>query len=252
MESRPNMTDEKRASLPQRRWPRVLIGTVLLWRAVAIAAGVFPLGVDPQLLEEWSSPGLTRAVKLMFERNAGYADRQHDAARDIPSTRTWRGRQCRDKYKLKVPGGLAFSEFRGYESWQTISISQNDKAMALILGNPGMIEAYQAGIPANGKSVSDGAKMAKILWKPKTSNYPGNPSVPAAQYAVQFMIKDSARFADSGGWGYAIFVYDAASDTFRPGTTEDSPPQGNDARCGSACHAVAKSRDYVFTEYAKR
>ena len=66
------------------------------------------------------------------------------------------------KYAVKVPGGLAFSEFRGYESWQTISISRNERVIAVILGNPEMIEAYQAGIPANGKPVPDGAKMAKV------------------------------------------------------------------------------------------
>lgn len=160
--------------------------------------------------------------------------------------------QSTDKYELEVPGGLAFSEFQEYESWPTISVSQSDKAMAVILGDTVMIQAYQAGIPANGEPVPDGARMAKVLWKQKTSDHPGNPEVPATLYAVQFMTKDSNRFADSGGWGYAIFVYDEASDTFRPGTAEDSPPQGNDARCGAACHTVVKSRDYVFTEYAAR
>ncbi|HJZ99085.1 MAG TPA: hypothetical protein VKE70_21395, partial [Candidatus Solibacter sp.] len=43
-----------------------------------------------------------------------------------------------DKYSAKVPGGLAMSEFKGYESWQTISVSHNDKVIALILGNPAM------------------------------------------------------------------------------------------------------------------
>ncbi len=157
-----------------------------------------------------------------------------------------------DKYDLKVPGGLAFSEFRGYESWQTISISRNERALAVILGNPAMIEAYQAGIPGNGKPFPDGAKMAKIHWNPKITEYPGSPSVAAAQHDVDFMVKDSKRFADGGGWGYAVFFYDAASATFRPGTTEDIPPQGNDAKCGVGCHTIVKSRDYVFTEYAHR
>ena len=71
------------------------------------------------------------------------------------------------KYTVQVPGGLAFSEFRGYESWQTVSISQNEKLGAVILANPVMINAYQAGIPGNGKPFPDGAKMAKIHWNPK-------------------------------------------------------------------------------------
>jgi hypothetical protein len=66
------------------------------------------------------------------------------------------------------------------------------------------------------------------------------------------MVKDSKRFADSGGWGYAMFEYDAASGTYRPGTVEDSPPQENDAKCGFGCHTIVKSRDYVFTDYANR
>ena len=70
---------------------------------------------------------------------------------------------AQDKYTVKVPGGLAFSEFKGYEAWQTISLSRNDKVVAVILGNPAMIDAYQAGIPANGKPVPDGAKMAKSI-----------------------------------------------------------------------------------------
>jgi hypothetical protein len=77
-------------------------------------------------------------------------------------------------------------------------------------------------------------------------------TVPGTQHDVDFMVKDSKRFADSGGWGWAVFKYDAASDTFTPGTLADMPPQGNDAKCGFACHTVVKTRDYVFTDYAHR
>jgi hypothetical protein len=66
------------------------------------------------------------------------------------------------------------------------------------------------------------------------------------------MVKDSKRFADSGGWGWGAFEYNAASDTFTPATESAQPPQGNDAKCGFACHTIAKTRDYVFTEYGKR
>jgi hypothetical protein len=66
------------------------------------------------------------------------------------------------------------------------------------------------------------------------------------------MIKDSKRFADSGGWGYAVFDYDGGSGTFKPGTSASTPPQGNDAKCGFACHTLAKARDYVFTYYGRR
>ena len=76
--------------------------------------------------------------------------------------------------------------------------------------------------------------------------------VAGTQLDIDFMVKDSARFADGGGWGYAAFKYDAASKTFTPFTTQDTPPQANDAKCGVACHTVAKSRDYVFTQYVTR
>jgi hypothetical protein len=158
-----------------------------------------------------------------------------------------------DKYALRVPGGLAFAEFRGYESWPVIAISENNGRIAAIVGNPEMIAAYKAGIPGNGKPFPDGAKMAKIHWTPKKNETaPGQPTVPGAQHDVDFMEKDSKRFADSGGWGYAEFEYDAAADTFRPGTMADQPPQGNDAKCGAACHTVVKNRDFVFTDYGHR
>jgi hypothetical protein len=159
---------------------------------------------------------------------------------------------AQDKYTVKVPGGLAFSEFRGYEAWQFIAMSYNDHAVAVIVGNPTMIAAYQAGIPGNGKPFPDGAKMAKIHWNPKQSELFPGPTVPGTLHDVDFMVKDSKRFGDDGGWGFAVFNYDAASDTFTPGTEADQPPQANDAKCGVACHTIAKTRDYVFTEYGKR
>jgi Cytochrome P460 len=160
--------------------------------------------------------------------------------------------QQQDKYSLKVPGGLAFSEFRGYESWQVIATSQNEKAVAVILGNPAMIDAYLAGIPDNGKPFPDGAKMAKIHWVPAKNEYFPETTVPGPQHDVDFMVKDSTRFADSGGWGWAVFEYDAASQTFRPGTVDDEPPQANDAKCGFECHTIVEKRDYVFTQYESR
>ena len=157
-----------------------------------------------------------------------------------------------DKYTVKVPGGLAFSEFRGYESWQMISMSQDPPNVAVILGNPLMIKAFMDGIPANGKPFPDGAKMAKVHWAPKKMEGVPQATVPGVQHDVDFMVKDSKRFADTGGWGYAVFDYDSASDTFTPGTLAGKPPQGNDARCGAMCHTLAKAKDYVFTDFAHR
>jgi hypothetical protein len=159
---------------------------------------------------------------------------------------------AQDKYTVKVPGGLAFSEFRGYEAWQVVSVSHDGDLIAAILANPVMIDAYLSGVPGNGKPVPDGAKLAKIHWDPKTMETFPTATVPGTQHDMDFMVKDSKRFADSGGWGWGVFEYDAASDTFRPGTLADQPPQGNDAKCGFACHTIVQTRDYLFTDYGHR
>jgi hypothetical protein len=159
---------------------------------------------------------------------------------------------AQEKYTLKVPGGLAFAEFKGYEGWHLVSVSQDGGLFAAILANPAMISAYQAGIPGNGKAFPDGAKMAKIHWRPKKLETFPAATVPGTQHDVDFMVKDSKRFGDSGGWGYAAFEYDTASHAFRPAGAADSPPQANDAKCGFSCHTIVKTRDYVFTDYARR
>lgn len=180
---------------------------------------------------------------FLGHRAAGAAAKASDSS-DMPA---------HDKYGLKIPGGLAFSEFKGYEDWPVVAISQNGGLIAVILANRMMIDAYRAGTPGNGKPFPDGSRMAKIHWNPKKSEAePGQPTVPGTQHDVDFMVKDSKRFADSGGWGWAEFEYERSSDSFRAGTTADNPPQANDAKCGFACHTIVKSRDYVFTDYGKR
>jgi hypothetical protein len=159
---------------------------------------------------------------------------------------------AQDKYTVNVPGGLAFSEFKGYESWQVVSISHNNGVLAATLANPVTIQAFKAGIPENGQPFPDGSKMAKIHWTTKKMELFPSALVPSAQRDVDFMVKDMKRFGDVGGWGYAFFPYDAASDSFRPAGQSDNPPQGNDAKCGVSCHNIAKGRDYVFTEYGHR
>lgn len=152
---------------------------------------------------------------------------------------------AQDKYTLQVPDGLAFSEFRGYEDWQVIAVSQTGDLIEVILGNPEIIAAYQAGVPGNGKPFPDGSKMAKIHWTVKKSaEAPAPTTVPDALHDVDFMLRDSKRFADSGNWGYAQFNYDTASDTFAP--------LGTGAKCGFACHTIVAKKDYVFTAYPKR
>ena len=73
-------------------------------------------------------------------------------------------------------------------------------------------------------------------------------TVPDTLLGLGCMVKDSKRFADSGGWGWAQFDYDPASAKFTPNTSI----QGNDAKCGFACHTPVKAKDYVFTAYPTR
>ena len=109
---------------------------------------------------------------------------------------------AQDKYAVQVPGGLAFSEFRGYEDWQTVAVSQTDDLIVVILGNPTIIDAYRSGVPGNGKAFPDGSKMAKIHWNAKKSaEAPAPTLVPDTLHDVDFMLRDSKRFADSGNWG---------------------------------------------------
>jgi len=74
---------------------------------------------------------------------------------------------AQNKDSVQVPDGLAFSEFKGYEGWQVIAVSQTGDLLVAILGNPETIAAYQAGVPGNGQPFPDGAKMAKIHWNIK-------------------------------------------------------------------------------------
>ncbi len=166
---------------------------------------------------------------------------------------------AQDKYTVKVPNGLAFSEFKGYEDWQAVSPSLTDSTnvIRLIVANPVMIDAYKKGVPGNGKPFPDGSKIAKIEWRPKkVTDAPFSASapdtVPGELFGVELIQKDSKRFSDTNGWGYAMFYRDAASDTFRAATSADKPPQTNDAKCGAACHKLAAATDYIFTAYPKR
>lgn len=154
--------------------------------------------------------------------------------------------QNNDKYSLKSPSGIAFSDFRGYEDWPAVSSARTDEVLKVIVANPAMIKAYKAGVPGNGQSFPEGSMIVKLQWKPKKST--------EAQFAVDVpdvfrqafvMEKDSKRFPKTGGWGYAVFNYDAASDKF----TAD-PKSLSD--CGNACHTAVKAKDYIFHPYQKR
>jgi hypothetical protein len=158
-----------------------------------------------------------------------------------------------NKDSVKVEGGLKFAEFKGYEDWQVVSVSMHGQVIAAVLGNPQMIRAYKAGIPGNGQPVPDGARMAKIHWVATASKTAPTPTTVSGElHDVGFMVKDSKRFADSAGWGWAAFQYDPAAHTFRPSSLDDHPPQEHNAKCGLACHTIVKNRDYVFSAYGNR
>jgi hypothetical protein len=154
----------------------------------------------------------------------------------------------KDKYSLKSPGGIAFSDFRGYEDWSVVSSARTDEVLKVIVANSTMIKSYKAGTPGNGQPFPEGSMIVKLQWKPKKST--------EAQFAVDVpdtfvqafvMEKDSQRFpvSKTGGWGYAVFNYDAASDQF----TAD-PKSLSD--CGNTCHTAVKAKDYIFHPYQKR
>ena len=154
--------------------------------------------------------------------------------------------QDNDKYSLKSPSGIAFSDFRGYEDWAVVSSAHTDERLKVIVGNPTMIKAFEAGIPLNGQPFPDGSMIVKLQWTPKKSTEaPFVVDVPDVFKEAFVMEKDSKRFPKSGGWGYAVFNYDAASDKFTPDAKSPSD-------CGYACHTPVKAKDYIFHPYQKR
>jgi Cytochrome P460 len=153
---------------------------------------------------------------------------------------------AQDKYTAKLPNGLPFSDWRGYEDWQLISSSKTDDRLKVILGNPTIIAAFKSGIPGNGKPFPEGSKIAKVQWKPKKSTEaPFVVDVPDTLADLFLMEKDSKRFPDTGGWGYAQFDYDPATATY----TADKAGTPN---CGQVCHVAVKAKDYVFHPYQMR
>ena len=152
---------------------------------------------------------------------------------------------AQDKYGLKSPDGVAFADFEGYEDWPVVSSARTDEVLKVIVANPTMIQAYKAGIPGNGKPFPEGSRIAKLQWKPKKStDAPFAVDVPDVFTQAFMMEKDSKRFPKTGGWGYALFNYEAAADRF---VADPSP-----ADCGHACHVAVKAKDYIFHPHQRR
>ena len=163
----------------------------------------------------------------------------------LGATAIYAQEHTQDKYLLKTPSGVAFADFKGYEDWSVVSSARTEEVLKVIVANPVMINAYKAGIPGNGQPFPEGAKIVKLQWKPKKSTEaPFVVDVPDVFKQVFLMEKDSARFPKTGGWGYAVFNYDAPSDKF---AADPSP-----ADCGHQCHVAVKAKDYIFHPYQKR
>jgi len=153
---------------------------------------------------------------------------------------------AQDKYSLKSPGGIAFSDFKGYEDWAVVSSARTDEVLKVIVANPAMINAFKAGVPGNGQVFPEGSMIVKLQWKPKRSTEaPFAVDVPDVFKQAFVMEKDSKRFPKTGGWGYAVFNYDAASDKF-------TPDEKSLADCGHSCHVAVRAKDYIFHPYQKR
>jgi hypothetical protein len=149
-----------------------------------------------------------------------------------------------DRYALKL-GDLVFSDFKGYENWRVVAVSQTDAQLKVIVANDVMMEAYRKGLPADGKLFPEGSKIVKIEWaRKKSAQSPYAVEVPGELQAVATIEKDSKRFPDTHGWAYGNFNYNAASKAFTP--------QGSDAKCGYACHTRVASQDYIYTAYPAR
>ena len=152
---------------------------------------------------------------------------------------------AQDRSTLKVPDGLSFSEFKGYEGWQAVAVSQTATSLKLISANPVMMGAYKAGLPAAGKRFPEGSQIVKIEWaSEKNPVSPYFVMVPTTLKSLSFIEKDSRRFPKTSGWAYAQFSNDAASDTLKP--------VGDGAECGHVCHTTVAAKDYIFTAYPKR
>src|SRR5262249_23868105 len=152
---------------------------------------------------------------------------------------------AQDRSTLKVPNGLAFSEFRGYENWRNVAVSQTENGIKVIAANAVMMKAYREGVPGNHKPFPEGSKIVKIEWTSKRN--PESPyfvMVPDTLKSVSLIEKDSKRFPVTHRWAYAQFLYYATSDTLTP--------HGSDAKCGYECHSTVAAKDYIFTAYPKR
>ena len=129
----------------------------------------------------------------------------------------------------------------GYRDWKVVSVAHEEgnlNDLRAVLGNDIAIKAYREG----GLPFPDGAIIARLAWKyvPSEENnkvFGREQSFVAGDATnVQFMVKDSKKYAATGGWGFAQF--------------NDGKPVDVASLSGCfACHVPVKDRDYLFTKY---
>jgi len=137
-----------------------------------------------------------------------------------------------------APNGIELPA--GYRDWRLIGSSHrtDNNTLRVILGNDAAIAAARAG---RTNPWPDGARLVKLVWKDVTHEAWDRATVPGAFVHAEFMIKDSASYPDTGGWGFARWL------------GQEQQPYGADANfvqeCFS-CHTPVKDNDYVFTHPA--
>jgi hypothetical protein len=146
---------------------------------------------------------------------------------------------------LAEPGGPApspngITQPPGYQNWRVIGVSErsDNGSLRAILGNAVAIEAARTG---HTNPWPDGTMLAKVAWKQSTLPKFPTATVPGEFVHTDLMVKDSAKYAATGGWGYARWVGTART------------PYGKDAGFAQecfACHSQAADTDRVFTRPA--
>jgi hypothetical protein len=137
-----------------------------------------------------------------------------------------------------APNGIELPQ--DYKDWRVIAVSErtDNETLRVIMGNDAAIEAARAG---ETNPWPDGAILAKIVWKQASHENWDTALVPTEFVHAEFMTKDSANFAETGGWGFARWV------------GAEQRPYGEDAEFAQecfGCHTPVRENDYVFTRPA--
>jgi hypothetical protein len=150
------------------------------------------------------------------------------------------------KYSLVAPNGLGFERIRGYEKWEIVATHYRTEKNELryILGNEELIESYSEGAGKGAKAFKDGSILVKIGYSVK-ENPDWKASVePDELQRVEYMVKDTSKYRETGGWNFVRFVYNSKTGEYSP-FGEDK----NFALECFDCHTRVERKDYVFTDY---